>query len=149
MLNSGYQKNLGYTLIELLVVLLLFSLLAGIAVPRLTTMYSSLQAANERDEVLTYLGSLNFLAFQQRRDFVLTSYPFSEPDSSETNSDDNPQRTQRKPFPFKLPANWQLRTETPITFRANGACTGGIVYLQYQEQNYQVQLEPPFCKPKI
>lgn len=132
-------------------VLVLFSLLAGIAVPRMATTYDSLQAANERDEVLTYLAGLNYLAFQHRRDFVLTTYPFvdSQVEDPEIDSDDKPRKIKREPFPFKLPANWQLRTETPIRFRANGACTGGIVHLQHQEQKYRIQLEPPFCKPKI
>jgi len=143
--HSPFMTNSGYTLIELLVVLVLFSLLAGIVVPRLTTMYDSLQAAYERDEMLVRLGGLNYWAFQQRRDFVLTAYPDNQDKGSQTN--DKP--VNPEPLPFELPEGWQLRAETPIRFRANGACTGGIVFLQHQDRKYRVQLKPPFCKPKI
>jgi len=125
------------------VVLLLFSLLAGITVPRLATMYDSLQAANEREEVLIYLSKLNYVAFQQRRDFVLTTNPIIDNQTFTSGDEPNPA------FPFDLPANWQLRAETPIRFRANGVCTGGIIHLQHQKQKYRVQLKSPFCKPKV
>ena len=133
----------GFTLIELLVVLLVFSLLAGLVVPRLTRMYNSWQMALERDEVLNQLSSLNYHAFQQRVDFILTHYP-PQPGSE---LDNQPHDTVA--IPLKLPAHWQIRTEQPIIFQANGACNGGIVYLEYLEYTFTAQLEPPFCRAKL
>ena len=130
-----HGSQLGYTLIEIVVVLVIFSLLAGIAVPRLTTLYDSLQTAYERDEVLARLGGLGYLAFQQGSDFELIAYPPLE-------------STAAKP-PLELPDGWQYHTETPIHFYANGACTGGLVYLNYQGQTFGVKLAPPFCEPQL
>ncbi|EDN68910.1 hypothetical protein BGP_1299 [Beggiatoa sp. PS] len=52
------------------------------------------------------------------------------------------------PIPLELPEGWHVRAKRPILFRANGACSGGIVYLYYQQQKYRIQLIPPFCEPK-
>ncbi len=130
-----HGRQIGYTLIEIVVVLVIFSLLAGLAVPRLTTMYNSLQTAYQRDEVLARLGGLGYLAFQQSRDFDLTAYP--------------PAESTTDKHPLELPDGWQLRTETPIHFFANGACSGGVIYLNYQGQEFWAQMEPPFCEPQL
>ncbi|BAP58146.1 type II secretion system protein [Thioploca ingrica] len=153
-LKPFYPILKGFTLIELLVVLLIFSLLAGLVVPRLTKMYESWQMSLERDEVLTQLSSLNYLAFQQRIDFTLTHYPpqadtkSDNNKSADTKSDNNKSNDTLNP-PLELPAGWQIRTEQPIIFRANGACRGGIVYLEYSEYTFTAQLEPPFCRAKL
>jgi general secretion pathway protein G len=142
-LKPFYPILKGFTLIELLVVLLIFSLLAGLVVPRLTKMYESWQMTLERDEVLTQLSRLNYLAFQQRTNFTLAHYPPQADTPSDNKSNDtlNP--------PLELPAGWQISTEQPIIFRANGACRGGIVYLEYSEYTFTAQLEPPFCRAKL
>ena len=123
----------GYTLLELIVVLVIFSLLAGLALPRLTTMYDSLKTAYERDEVIARLGGLGYLAFRQGRGFDLTTYP------PETPTTDQPA--------LELQVDWQVRTQTHIHFFANGVCNGGLVYLYHQGKSFQVQLAPPFCEP--
>ena len=140
---------LGYTLIELLVVLLIFSLLAGLVVPRLKTMYDSLQIAYEREEVLAQLGSLNYLAFQNSREFKLTSYPQLTDEEEEESESANVTDKLLTTLPqLELPAGWQVQAEIPILFRASGACSGGSVELIYQEQRFRVQLLPPFCQPQ-
>ena len=133
----------GFTLIELIVVLLIFSLLAGLVVPRLTRMYISWQMALERDEVLAQLSNLNYFAFQQRIDFTLTHYP------SQSSSELDNQARNAVNLPLELPAHWQIRTEQPIIFHANGACNGGIVYLEHLKHTFTAQLEPPFCRAKL
>lgn len=143
-LKPFYPILKGFTLIELLVVLLIFSLLAGLVAPRLTKIYASWQMTLERDEVLTQLSSLNYLAFQQRTNFTLTHYP----PQADTKSDNNKSNDILNP-PLELPAGWQIRTEQPIIFRANGACRGGTVYLKYSEYTFTAQLEPPFCRAKL
>jgi general secretion pathway protein G len=79
MINIKHHYQYGYTLLELVVVLLLFSLLAGITIPRLTTMYDSFKNAYERDEVLAHLDSLGYIAFQYAREFDLKTYPLKYP----------------------------------------------------------------------
>ncbi len=134
MINIKHHYQYGYTLLELVVVLLLFSLLAGLTIPRLTTMYDSFKNAYERDEVLAHLDSLGYIAFQYAREFDLKTYPPKIPNI------DDPKR-------LKLPKGWQVRAKTPIHFFANGVCTGGLVYLHHQGTTYEVVLKAPFCKP--
>lgn len=122
------KNHNGFTLIELMIVLFIVALLAGMIAPRLITFYDSVQAAYERDEVLTRLNELAYQAFQQSRDFTLTTYPSVEK------------------IPLELPQGWQLVTEKPIKFRSNGACSGGKVTLRYREQLFYLWLEPPFCQ---
>ena len=134
----------GFTLIELLVVLLVFSLVAGLVIPRLTKVYNSWQITLERDEILNQLSSLNYYAFQKHIDVTLTQYP-PQPDSKS----DKPREIAA--LPLKLPDHWQIQTEQPVIFQANGVCSGGIVYLEYLEHTFTAtaQLEPPFCRAKL
>jgi general secretion pathway protein G len=143
------QPDSGYTILELLVVIFLISLLAGLVVPRLTSMYDSIQQAYEREEVLARLGGLSYLAFQQSRDFELVSYPVETSDKNQTNTSAFTEKNPSSPAPLELPAGWQVRTEQPIHFFANGVCEGGMVYVLRQQQQFRVQLVPPFCLPKI
>lgn len=132
----------GYTLLELLVVLVIFSFLAAVTIPRLTNMYDSVQLAFERDEVFASLSQLGYLVFRQRRDFTLTVYPIPyEKLDSEVKPNQQPL--------LDLPEGWQIQAKTPILFRANGICNGGIIELKYQQQLFKLQLDPPFCQPKL
>lgn len=123
----------AFTLLELLVVLVLISLLTGLALPYLAKWYASLAMAYTRADVLARLGSLGYQAYQQGRDFTLTHYPLVEGATS---------------IPLELPPGWQLYTDAPIRYYGNGLCEGGTVHLFYghQQEEYTVQLEPPFCQ---
>ncbi|MDM8566176.1 prepilin-type N-terminal cleavage/methylation domain-containing protein [Candidatus Halobeggiatoa sp. HSG11] len=143
-------NNHGYSLLELLVVLLVFSLLAGITVPRLVTMYDSVQVAFERDEVLSHLGELGYLAFRQSHDFTLTDYPPPVVSDEKLEKTAETQKKEPvKPSILALPEGWKIRVETPILFRANGVCNGGTLQLQYQQQKFKIQLKSPFCQPEL
>jgi prepilin-type N-terminal cleavage/methylation domain-containing protein len=154
-----FSTYFGYTLLELLVVLLIFSLLAGVALPRLTSMYGSMQRAYERDEILAQLASLNYVAFQQGRDIELTTFP---PTTIKTEDDEltvPQEQTNYQMQPIKksnnylnLPTSWQIETKSPIMFFANGACSGGEIVLTYQAQPplaMTVKMNPPFCQPEL
>jgi prepilin-type N-terminal cleavage/methylation domain-containing protein len=121
------MKTHGFTLLELMIVLFIVALLSGMIAPRLLTWYDSLQAAYERDDVLARLNELAYQAFQKSQDFTLTAYPTTEK------------------IPLELPQGWQLVAEQPIKFRANGACTGGKITLQFREYVYHLAFIPPFC----
>lgn len=134
----------GYTLLELLVVLLIFSLLSALVVPRLTAVYRSFQLAFTRDEIIAQIGSLGYQAFQQGQNLKLIRYP---PDAIENiNSEEEIEEQQL--LPLELPDGWQIYTENPVIFQANGVCLGGTVFVHYQEQIFRLLLEPPFCQPK-
>ncbi len=141
----------GFTLLELLVVLVVLSLLTGLAAPRLMAMYDSFHATLERDEVLVQLGKLNYLAFQQGHDFELTTYPAIQKINTESEKTEfeiiNKEKTINN-F-LELPKGWRVHTKMPILFRANGVCSGGLIYLNHQVQEFRVQLDPPFCQPKL
>jgi len=168
----------GFTLLELLVVLFLLSLIAAVAIPRLTQVYNSVQIAYEREEALAQIGSLSFLAYQRSLEFNLINYPllknveetaedkgtvnqtvsnqFPPPSSPSTHSTNLTSTTEEEtwgkvelvPSPLELPAGWELRTEKPIHFFSNGVCTGGVVYLIHQTQQFKLQLVAPFCWPQ-
>lgn len=128
-----YRHDNGYTLLELLIVLFIISLVTALIMPRLVNMYSRWQAAYERDEVFARLGGLGYLAYQQGNSFDLTQWPLP---------------ADAEQIPLDLPLGWSLTTQAPIHFFAHGACSGGSVFLQYQEeQSFQLELHPPFCQP--
>lgn len=137
--------NRGYTLLELLVVLLIFSLLSALVIPRLTAVYHSFQLAFIRDEIIAQIGSLGYQAFQQGQNLKLIRYP---PNAIENVDSDEEEIEEQPPLPLELPDGWQIHTETPIIFQANGVCLGGTVFVHYQEHIFRLLLEPPFCQPK-
>jgi len=162
MVSRPHNKS-GYTLLELLVVLVIFSLLAGIIIPHLITMYYSVKAAYERDEALSQISGLNYQAFKQGKKFKLTRYPVEQNEASTVEessefedgteyveSADGGESTdidEAEDVPLELKEGWTLRTDTPILFRANGVCSGGTVYLKYYDQaEFSVRLTPPFCR---
>lgn len=118
----------GYTLLEILMVISLIGLMAGLAMPRLTTIYNSVQWANERDDVLRRISELGFSAFREGRAFELKHYPGSE-DSEK--------------LPLELPAGWTIEANSAIRYKANGVCLGGRMRLNYGERSLMVHLYPP------
>lgn len=122
----------GYTLVEIIMVMLIFSLLSGLVVPRLMTLYDSMQIAAERQDIISQLNSLSFQAYQQGLNFQFNGYPL-------------PHKLQKK-LELTLPADWQVATQKPIQYRANGACEGGVAFLIYKQRQYSVYFPPPFCQ---
>ncbi|WP_353573354.1 prepilin-type N-terminal cleavage/methylation domain-containing protein [Candidatus Albibeggiatoa sp. nov. BB20] len=131
----------GYTLLELMIVLFIFALLTGLVAPRLMAMYDSVQAAYQRDEIMSQISSLSYQAYQKGLNFRFETYPFS------TNQPDY--EILQKNIKLELPEGWRLVADQAIIFRANGACTGGIIHLQQDLLSYPVQLIAPFCQAVI
>lgn len=164
-LLSPLSPSFGYTLLELLIVLLIFSLLAGLTLPRLTSMYGGMQRAYERDEILAQLAGLNYVAFQQGREIELTTFPPTQIKPNTENNelrevDEIPQKEknyQTSPIGksdnyLNLPTGWQVKTKSPIIFFTNGACSGGEIILTYQAEQplaMKVKMNPPFCQPEL
>jgi general secretion pathway protein G len=125
----------GYTLLELLLVLALIGLVAGIAVPRVTTLYESFKWAMGRDEALRNIAELGYKAYKQNRAFDLVMYPVH--DEGVAN------------FPLNLPDGWQITADKPIHYRSNGICDGGTLQLYFGDRILDVVLTPPHCNPEI
>lgn len=158
------QQQMGYTLIELVVVLILFSLLTALVAPRLTTLYDSIQTNYEKNDVIARLSSLSYLAFQQGQTYKLSQYPppllpketketqrdvpkLNIPSLIKKEKDKNQQFSELPEIPLELPSHWELKTETPILFHANGVCEGGKAHVLFQQiVLFDVQFTPPFCK---
>jgi hypothetical protein len=118
--------------------LALFALVAGLVLPRLTTLYESMRWASERDEVLENIANLGFMAFQEGRNFEI---PASEPDEELF--------SRFESAPLNLPQGWCLTTEEPIRYSDNGICSGGRLKLEYEGRTLDVLLRPPLCRPEV
>lgn len=123
----------GFTLLELLVVLLLIGLVAGLMVPRLSTLYDSAVSAYRLQDVLQQISALGYQAYQRGKTYRLTQL------SSEQKSKD---------LPLTLPKGWSIGADAPILYYPNGVCTGGIITLQQQFVQQQWELQPPLCQPQ-
>ncbi len=129
--NFGCMQ--GYTLLETLMVLVLAGLLAGFAIPRLASMFTSIQSASERDDVLNQIGKLGYAAYASGLGFELMEFPNSTGG-----------------IPLEIPSDWQIKADFPIVYRSSGVCLGGFLTLFYNSDvHLRVHLRPPHCIPEI
>ncbi|OUD13183.1 pilus assembly FimT family protein [Thioflexithrix psekupsensis] len=125
------QKRKGFTLLELLIVLFILGLIAGLALPRLTQVYQTLQVSYQRDDVVAQINRLGFHAFSHSLSFVL-SHETTELGLTKA--------------PIEWAEGWSMVTEKPIIYRANGVCEGGRLWLRHATGQWAIQLTPPFCQ---
>ena len=133
LVGNAVRRTEGYTLIEIIMVVTLIGLMAGIAVPRMVTLYESSRWASERDDVLRVIAGLGYTAFREARSFELTHYP-GPPDA--------------EGLPLELPEGWRIDAEEPIRYSAEGVCFGGMLHLSKGKRTMPVQLTPPLCVPR-
>jgi len=131
--SAIYPRVKGFTLLELLIVLLVIGLVAGLVVPRLSNIYDGMVTMYEKDDIMAQLNGLHFKVFQHGQVFDLIEYPLPS----------------NMPKLLELPQGWTLKTETPIRFRSNGACSGGHLKLLHGEDSFVLKLEPPFCRATL
>jgi len=125
----------GFTLLEMLVVLVVMAGLAAIAGPRLMTMYDSVRAAAERDDVLDQIRSLTTHAWREGRKLEFTGWPVD----GEADEGDAARH-------LDLPEGWTVEVAEPIIFRQTGACLGGEITLTFSERQYHYELAAPYCE---
>ncbi len=125
----------GYTILELLIVMLLLALMTGLAIPRLDRLLSSVRSAYELEEVLARIAGLGAQALQDGREYRLVDYP------TVSSRDDV--------APLELPEGWRLEATKPVVYRSNGVCLGGKLRLFVDEQVVELELKPPYCRPKV
>jgi len=121
----------GYTLLELLIVLVVIGLLSSIAFPRLKVLYDGGRFIYEKDEVVRQLASLGYKAYATSTRFTLLD---SQSDEGEA---------------LELPEGWRVVAESPVEYRENGVCSGGLVRLLQGERSIRLKLSPPFCRPEL
>lgn len=145
------RTDSGYTLLEMLMVLILFAMIAGIAVPRLTTVYKSVKWSMEKDDVLARISSLGQAARNSGHGFVLFQYPVEAEDSRSTpvaaGGNDDPRiritGTTGK-IPLDLPEGWRLKADPPILYTSGGVCLGGNLIIMHDRMRFEAVLRPPF-----
>ena len=136
-------SNSGFTLLELLVVLLLFSLIASLALPRISTLQSSFQSAADRDEILLQLAELGYQVMQRGYGGQMLA-----PDSAKARRSTD-QQLDFSSLPLSLPAGWELIPQQDILYLSNGICLGGEIRALSASNSFTVRLHPPYCQPEM
>ncbi len=141
----------AFTLLELLVVLTLFSLMAGLALPRLTQIQSSFQRATDKDEILMQIADIGYRVVQRgyggRLQPVHSLAPASASSSTQSAS------SQETPFahfelPISLPAGWTLDPKQELIYLDNGVCLGGEIRAVSERDTFTITLLAPYCQPE-
>lgn len=160
----------GFTLLEVVVVLVIVSMTAALAFPRLSTMAASFTFATERDSFEQTLNGLPYAALRSNSDQILLgTYTDAgrdtrkQPRGSLGDTLDPSLRTTsllanaREHLPpvnasfvaFPLPSGWQMEVDQPIYYRGSGFCTGGRVTLFIGRVERIYQLRPPLCRAEL
>ena len=119
------SSSLGFSLVEIVVVLLLLGLVSGIAVPRLITLFNSLQTKNTLAEIHQVLQSAPQDAYIEGRQIDLSTHLIES---------------------GVVPDSWQFMFPEPIRVKANGVCLGGQMLLHAGGQTYRYQITAPLCR---
>lgn len=126
---------MGFTLVEILVVLVIVSLLAGIALPRLTTLYTSVESAGQRGAIHEQIEGLGYRAYVSGQAIVL--------DSSEGKNSKVPP----KDYPLQLPPGWRIDLPKPVRYSAQGVCGGGELLISAPDGGKEAfRLIAPLCR---
>lgn len=126
-------KISGFTLIEIIVVMAIVGLLTGIAIPRLTTLYASVENASQRRAIQDQIEGLGYLAYASGKSIVLES-------SSESGG-------QTKDYPLQLPIGWRIELPKPVHYSAQGFCGGGRLIINDPDGGrVAFRLASPLCR---
>jgi prepilin-type N-terminal cleavage/methylation domain-containing protein len=156
----------GFTLLEMVVVLVIVSLTAGIAIPRLPAMSASFDFALKRQTFEQMISGLSYQAFRDSQDLVLSG---NYTESGRQKDDSAKQQTgeilppslRTRPLidaaredlapvnpafaALELPEGWRVQVNDPIYYRGSGYCTGGKLELLIGQRRYSYVLNPPLC----
>lgn len=138
--NAAFK---GYTLLELLVVLSLLGLITAIALPNLVTLSERVSARLRLEDIITDINGIGFIAYQSSHAYqLITTHNAVDVEVIKSN-------TLPVVYPLDLPQGWSVSVDRPILYRANGACSGGVLRLHYLDDVILNEaLEAPFCQIK-
>ena len=123
----------GFTLIEIVVVMVIVGLLTGIALPRLTALYASVENAGQRRVIQSQIEGLGYFAYANAKPIVLGS---SIGGADETGA-----------YPIQLPHGWQVIVSKPIHYSSQGICGGGTLVIKGLDGGAEIfRLAPPLCR---
>lgn len=112
-------------------VLVIVGLLAGVSLPRLNTLYSSVEHAGQRSAIQAQIEGLGYRAYLNSQPIVL--------DSSSAATD--------KDYPLQLPLGWRIVLSKPLRYSSQGICGGGKLFIQAPEGGQEAfRLNPPLCR---
>ena len=123
----------GFTLIEILVVLAIIGMLTGIALPRLTSAYASVERSAQRRAIQDQIEGLGYLAYSSGKPIMLES--------------SNLAGTQTKDYPLQIPNGWQIKLPKPLRYSSRGICAGGMLIMTAPDGSAEeFRLSAPLCR---
>ena len=118
----------------MLVVLTIVGLLAGVALPQLQRMATSVELGNQRKSLESAIDGLGYQAYA-------TGKPITLSDAAAA-----PGSPPQEP-PLKIPPGWRLEVPQPVRYAVNGVCGGGkIVIVDPAGGRESLLLKPPKCR---
>jgi len=130
------KASYGFTLVEILVVLAIVGLLAGVALPQLQNMASSVEISTQRTAIKTAIEELGYRAYVSGKPITLTN----------ANSIPGSENTPREQ-PLEIPSGWRVQVLQPVIYAINGICSGGkITLIDPRRMNESFTLKPPQCR---
>jgi len=118
------QVQRGFTIIEITVVLVIFSVLAAIALPNLNRLYDAYINRVLVDEIIDVAESASIYAYGQGKTIELKRFVEER---------------------VELPSGWAFVQNKAITISAIGVCSGGQLQIASPDKLVTLQLTPPFC----
>lgn len=133
LLSVRYHLTSGFTLIEILVVLAIVGLMTGIALPRLTALYVSVENSSQRRLIQDQIEGLGYLAYARGKSILLETT-----DTSRSPSNENP---------IQLPPGWRIDVLKPLRYSSQGICEGGKLTISDPAGGKAAfRLAPPICR---